>query len=148
MDTVTGSWDVICNPLHFTTIRELMAQGVSNSTNTSFQFGQFRFIMSTILAAGEAVNGQAMVIVPNTFGLWNTNAPNVKSKDSSSDGKFWDSEVDPLTGMEIGTLHSSTCTTAQKVESYQYYTKVTFFSKYVSSPSTMYSPWLKLEVGA
>jgi hypothetical protein len=147
-DTVTGQWIVMCSTKHFTTIKQLMAQGSSNATNTSFQFGPFTFIMETALAAGEAVNGQAMVIVPNTFGLWNTNAPDVVNKSRTGDGKFWDTETDPFLGLTLGTLFSSKCDTAKSLESYQYYTKVTFFSKYNSDPATRYSPWLKLEVGA
>lgn len=148
MDTVSSNWDVMATTDHFTTIKELMAQGISNSTNTSYQFGPFNFEMEKDLAIGESLNGAAMVMVPNTFGIWNTNAPDVKVNGVSSDGKKWAAVQEPLTGMNIGSLFSSTCTNAEHVESFQYYTKVTFISKYNSDPANRFSPWLKLEVGA
>ncbi len=151
MDTETSNWDVLCTTPHFTEVVDLLNQGSGNDTNTGYQFGPFNFEMEKDLAIGEATSGQAaMVMVPNTFGIWNVNAPDVVMNGGSNttDGKQWKEVTEPLTGMNVGSLFSSTCTNATALESFQYYTGVTFVSKYNSDPSTRYSPWLKLEIEA
>lgn len=148
MDTVTGKWDVLATTDHYTDIENFLNQGISNDTNTGYQYRNFNFEMETELAEGEAVNGAAMVMVPNTFGLWNTNAPDVNANSMTTDGKKWSIVQEPLSGMDVGSLFSSKCVAAESIESFQYYTRVTFVSKYNSDPATRFSPWLKLEIDA
>jgi|TARA_Y100000310_G_scaffold91067_1_gene88347 hypothetical protein len=149
MDTVTSNWDVMCTTPHFTEVVDLLNQGSGNDTNTGYQFGPFNFQMEKDLAIGEATSGQAaMVIVPNTFGLFNTNQPDAKNFTKTSDGKEWALVNDPMTGLPLSAIFSSKCDTAESIESYQYQGKFSFVSKYNSDTATRYSPWLKLEIEA
>jgi len=147
MDTVTSNWDVLCTTPHFTEIVDLLNQGSGNDTNTGYQFGPFNFQMEKDLAIGEATSGQAaMVIAPNTFGLFNTNKPTAKRFTKTADGTEWAIVTDPMTGLELSAQFHSKCVSAEALESYQYEGKFSFVSKYNSDIAARYSPWLKLEI--
>jgi len=147
MDTSTSNWDVLCTTPHFTEVVDLLNQGAGNDTNTGYQFGPFNFQMEKGLPLGEATSGQAaMVIMPDSFGLFNTNKPTAKRFDTAGDGTEWAIVQDPMTGMELSAQFHSKCINADKLESYQYEGKFSFISKYNSDPAARYSPWLKLEI--
>ena len=149
-DTQTDRYDVIANSKHYGTVQNLAQQGAGNSTNFGYQFDNtspFFFSSSTKVPLGEAISEAAVLMVPNTFGIWNVNAPDVKRNSSTTDGKDWATITDPMTGWEIGSLSSSKCINAESLESYQFYTGVSFVSTYNSNPAGEYSPIIKLEIG-
>jgi hypothetical protein len=151
-DTQSDRYDVITSSKHFGRVRDLSEQGQSNDTNTKYQFdpnSPYMFTPSTKIPLGEAVDGEAaMIMLPNTFGLWNVNAPDVIANSSTGDGKDWTTITDPMTGWDIGALYSSKCINAESLESYQYYTGVSFLSTYNSDPATRFNPFIKAEIGA
>jgi len=64
-----GMVDLVCDPVSYSIAKQLLAQGSSNATNTSFQFDGMTIMMSTDLTNDDGVTGTVYAIPKGTVAM-------------------------------------------------------------------------------
>jgi hypothetical protein len=108
-DNIYGRMDVIGSTNLESIVRELGAQGVSNDTNTQYQFGNYDFNFSNNVTQGAATDATAYIVPKGSFGIIFRNAPDPMRGEATTTGKVFGTMPDSVLGTNVDYMYYSDC---------------------------------------
>lgn len=161
MDMAYAAPSVIASTSTQPLIMRLKNQSSGNAINEAFQLAPFNnWSWSNRVTNNTGIANTVYLVPDGNLAIENRNLPgNLAKNKIGVDYKEWDEVMLPDLGMKVGTFYSKDCAdgstptgesilTQTMVENFEFSTDICVVTAYNSSPSTQFTPILKVEISA
>lgn len=101
--------NIVGSPRLKALVGEFSNQGMANSTNSAFQYGNFSFKYTSRATVSTAAHSTMYAIPKGSLAYLNWVDIDARMNHKSGDGKEWYVTELPLLGQQVGVLYQSTC---------------------------------------
>jgi hypothetical protein len=110
-DDIEPSFDVLMSTNGRAIINPIFNQGAGNSVNTQYAFtnGNFNYSYSNRLTLSAACDATMFIMPEGSYAILNRNSNTCLEGLRSSDGVEFGIAYDPMLGVNLDTVHKSTC---------------------------------------
>ena len=154
--------NIVASTNHVPDVRRYAAQGTGNATNLAFQLDQrgYKWYPTNRLTNASGKDSTLYAVEAGSTFIMNRNdADTAIGHSIGGDYKVWSEELEPITGMVMGTFFQQDCADASGLggaatagntrslkQGYEFSTDVVTATVYNSDLATRYNPILKAEV--